>query len=264
MAGRLTFGGTSATFFPFVEINKNRGRVMKRIVMGIAVVLGAVSLPLTSYGAFLNGEKIEVDAFVTPGVSAGDQDSAKSGVKTKNWLRIKFSFRTEEKREAFKFGSNVVHKWEDDMSVEAVVLVPSQQKGKPSVAAFIGEVKLAGVKYDGGLHFGRMFVPPFYIDRYLRPGNSFPQKSGLKDFTVQLTFKDKSQKVKGMLFYYENKSISFVDKTGRGIASAVNKKLGDSSSKIQKYENAVVGPEKTPWAFSEFDSYEFIKPKEGR
>jgi len=237
---------------------------MKKIVMGATVVLGAVFLPLASHGAFLNDEKIEVDVFTTPQSAVSDKDSAKPNAKTKNWLRIKFSFKTEEIKEKFKYKSKVVHKWEDDMTVEAVVFVPSQQKGKPSIAACIGEVKLPGVKYDGKLHYGRMFVPPFYIERYLRPDNSFPQKGGLKDFTVQLTFKDKSQAVKGMLFYYGNKSVSFVDKDGRGIASAVKKKLGGSSSEIQKLEGAVVGPALTPWSFSKSDSYEFIKPEEGR
>ena len=235
---------------------------MKKIAMGVAVIIGALIVPNATKGAFLNNEKVEVDVFNTPGVAVSDSDSSKSGVKAKSWLRIKFSFKSEEKKESFKYKSKDIYKWRDGVTVEAVAMVPSLYKGKPSTAAFKGSVKLASVKLDNKLHIGRLFIPPFYFDRYLRPGNSFPQKSSIKDFTIQLTFKDKSQQIIGMLYYYNGKSISYADKNGKNLAKSVQRKIGASSSETQMYDNAIVGPKDTPWAFSKFDSYEYIKPEE--
>lgn len=234
---------------------------MKKFAIGAAVVFGTVLVPSASQAAFLNEEKIDVGTLPTPNSNVTDRDKSNAGVKQKNWLRILFSFRTDEIKAKSKYKSKDVYKWADDVTVEAAVMIPSLYKGKPSTALFTGKVTLAGVKYDKKLHMGRLFIPPHYIERYLRPGNSYPQKSGLKDFTVQLTFKDKSQNVVGMLFFYNNKSISFVDRAGKKIALAVKKKMEAPSTEIQKYEGVVVGPSETPWAFSKYDSYECIKPK---
>ena len=233
---------------------------MKKITAGAVMLLGVVMTSTVSGETFLNNEKLDLKVFTTPQSSISDSDSSKSGVQKKNWLRLKFSFKTPKTYVAKSFKSSKQLKWQDDVTVRAEILMPSFYNGKKSLAYLNGETKYAAIQLDGKEHLGRFFVQPYYFERYLRPDNAFPQTSGLKEFKVKLTFLDKSNKTIGLIYLENGKQVEL--KNSKKLSGYWKGALGASTTDVQKYENVVLGVDKTPWSDVRLDSYEFIKPEE--
>ena len=227
-----------------------------------AVLLGVTLTSSVSWGeTFLNNEKLELTILATPKSEAKDFETTLVK-KARNWIKVKFTYKTPKPTKQPKYKSYKLSSWQDDITVEAKVLIPSLTTGKPVIAMLNGQTIYSAIKKDGMTHQGRFFISPYVLERHLRPGGGFPSKSSLKDISVQLTFKDKSSKTIGMLFYGGGKSELFTSQSGKKIGAKF--KAADSSAKVLKIENSILSTNETPWAYSHFDSYENIKPTKGR
>lgn len=235
---------------------------MKKIAISAVALVGVTFASSVSGGTFLNSEKLDMKAFTTPKSSISDADQSKSGVKAKNWLRIKFSFKTPKVDDPKVYKTHKRFKWQDDITVRTEILMPSTYNGKKSLAYMNGETKYAAMLLDGREHMGRFFVPPYYFERHLRPGLSITQTSALKEFKVKMTFLDKANKTIGVIYYDKGKQVEL--KNAKKLAGYWKGALGASTTDVQKYEGVVLSVDKTPWAHVRLDSYEFIKPEEGR
>ncbi len=225
---------------------------MKKIMMGM---LCGVALSSSSFAQdFLNKVKLDVKTVNAPEfeLDVPDFDKDTNNVN-RRWLRVKYLFNTDEAKDP---AGDI--KWVDDVTVKTEVLIPSKSKGKKSVALLVGDTTYAGIKRDGGKHQGRMFIAPYFFDRYMRPADSSIADSDVKDFKVAVSFSTSTAEL-GQVYLHDGRVVTSEDKNFNSVKRYWMQCRSASSDMVQVYEGTVFSADKTPWAYINSDSYEYIK-----
>ena len=234
---------------------------MRKITAGAAVMLGVLMAPDVKGGLNVGDEKLELKAMQTPQISDSDNVVGKSPKKP-GWLCLKFDFSTKEMYAKPRYKTYKRHMWMDEVTAEAEVLIPSLSGKKETFVLMTGKTVYPGIKMDGKTHSGRFFIPSYYFDRYLRPGNyKYPSAASLKQLDAVITLSSMGKTL--TKFVYSNgQQVLNTSKAAKSVYAKLQQAAKANDSVVKKLKGAVLGADKSPWRDSAVSKYEFIKPEE--
>jgi hypothetical protein len=160
--------------------------------------------------------------------------------KQKKWIQIEVNFTTAASRKANESLENV--------TVEYELLVPTSDTRNP-YALLSGKALYWAFALDGGTHHLVALVPPRIIEKFAS-GKKF-NNADAKKFDVKVEFKMNDTLIGAGFSLPKGATIQ-----------GMNKKFADTktSLSLQRQKDGILGPDKTPWAYLNYDHYEEVKP----
>lgn len=160
--------------------------------------------------------------------------------KQKKWIQIEVEFTTAS---AKRDGESL-----ENVTVEYDLLLPTDEPRNP-FALLSGKVSYWAFALDGGTHHLVAFVPPRIVEKFTEVKNI--KSADAKKFDVKVEFK-----MNGALIgagYSQSKGTTI---------QATAKKFADTNTSLslQRQKDGILGQDKTPWAYLNYEHYEQVNP----
>ena len=232
---------------------------MKKIMLLMALTGALVS---NLEAKVKKGKQIEIKKMSISYEKAPSIDGGKSSLKSSNkakWLKILVEYETLEVKKNDLSKNNKLQRFLEDFTLEYNVALIKENKFK---ALFSGSVTYDFVSFDGKKHFAIALLPPQVYQKSFFQTEYKYSDTDLKDFIVTVQLKDKNGKVRSIAYSEKNQDYKIQDlekavKIIKGFDSKLNKLPRDMD-----FRDTILGRNKTPWAFVNYDDFEMIK--EGR
>lgn len=160
--------------------------------------------------------------------------------KQKKWIQVEVDFTTAASRKENESLENV--------TVEYELLLPTEDARNP-YALISGKATYWAFALDGGAHHLVAFVPPRIIEKFAS-GKKFNNNEA-KKFDVKVEFKMNDTLI----------GMGFSQPKGTTV-QATAKKFADTktSLSLQRQKDGILGQDKTPWAYLNYEYYEQANP----
>ena len=160
--------------------------------------------------------------------------------KQKKWIQIEVEFTTAS---AKRDGESL-----DNVTVEYELLLPTDDPKNP-FALLSGKASYWAFALDGGTHHLVAFVPPRIVEKFTAMKSI--KNADAKKFDVKVEFK-----MNGALIgagYSQSKGTTL---------QATAKKFADTNTSLslQRQKDGILGQDKTPWAYLNYEHYEQANP----
>lgn len=207
------------------------------------VFLSLFFFPMQAYSqgkaALIRDASIELDVVDTP-IWKVINVMEKGGISNRKWIQIEVSFSTGI--------SNKTGESMDDVSAEYEILFPTEDPKQPYVL-LSGKVTYWAFALDGGKHHLLAFVPPRIIEKW---GGSSKKinKTDVSKMDARVVFK----------FNDADIGIGYQVPRGGNINQVVDKfNKAKTLPGLAREKSGILGSDKTPWAFLNYDYYEAVK-----
>ncbi len=200
-------------------------------------------------------QEIELEFVDAPDIDGGEK-SLKSDVKTK-WLKILVEYKTFKYKKDDRL-KNSRMRFKENFSLKYNLLTDDGDDKK--VKLFTGEVNYNFVSLDGKTHYAIALLPPqIYQKAIIKDDYKYDSKdlSKLKILAQMISSR-------GQTFSYgacTGKKKFSVSKDSDKLAGMISKAEPNLPGKMV-FKDTILGRNKTPWAFVNYDDFEMIK--EGR
>ncbi len=229
------------------------------LVVSLTLVLAfgfQLSAEETSLGKPLVIKNVSTSYVKTPNISSDTGESSKKGNKDWKWLRIEVEYETYDIDElSDKSGFDKAEKGLKDFQIKFSVATPVGSK----YGVFSGNILYDFVALDGKKHYATAFIAPHTYQRNIYKSEYKYDRSELESKKVFVEIV--SNKGMRMSWGVHNGKKDF-DRLKSSEATMLAKQLNNFMSQLPRnldFQNTIIGRNKTPWKFLNFDDYEMIK-----
>jgi hypothetical protein len=161
--------------------------------------------------------------------------------KQRKWIQIDVDFTTAP---ATRRDNDSL----ENVTVEYELLLPTEDLKNPFVL-ISGKVIYWAFALDGGAHHLVAFIPPRIIEKFAT-GKKF-NNTDAKKFDVKVEFKMNDTLIGAGFSLPKGSTVQ-----------TMNKKFSDTktSLSLQRQKDGILGQDKTPWAYLNYDYYEQVNP----
>lgn len=223
-----------------------RRSVVFPLVLAIFTTWGAANL-FAQTQAYFTDIEINTGIAYTPNYSVDNVGSVAGGSPAK-WIQIDVEYapvatKSKTHKDAYA--------WLENVEIRYEVLIPATVRGNASFVMCNGKVDYWAIKMDGEKNRAIAHIHPIFLERFA-PDLRISKRTA-RDLHIKVSFYANGALVGGSLYGRKDSDKQKSALLFNKVATMMN---------IVRIPDAVLGRNKTPWAYVNVDHYELIKSKD--